>query len=104
MSKKEDGMKKLVVLSSVFVFVFAFSVGMSLMLAENSEAIWLCEFQCTGSFQCTFDTGPNCTNPNWPYYVYFKPTCGGGPLNCPGTKYWVACWDGVHCWIPEQEP
>jgi len=31
------------------------------------------------------------SNPRTPYYLYFHPFCGDGPLNCPSTPYWVGC-------------
>ncbi len=75
-------MKKLTILSSLFVVAFGLAVGMTVMFTAPAKAIWECGDICTGYYDCTYQTGPLCTsNPRMPYYKYFHPTCGGGPYN-----------------------
>ena len=62
---------------------------------DHAAAVNLCVHQYVGQYIChTNETGPLCPYQYRPYYLYFHPTCGGGPLNCPGAPYWVGCCPG----------
>jgi len=84
-------MKKLTVLSSLFVVAFGLALGMTVMFNTPAKAIPLCAYQCLFEFECTTETGPLCGG-DYPYYVYKNATCVGGPLNCPWPSHvWAGC-------------
>jgi hypothetical protein len=86
-------MRKLTVFASIFVVTFALATICTFALFNEAKAIDKCTWDCLGENQCHYDeTGPLClSNPRTPYYLYFHPSCGGGPLNCPSNPYWVGC-------------
>jgi len=84
-------MKKLTILSSLFVVAFGLALGMTVMFNAPAKAIWECADICLGHYECTTETGPLCAPPNLPNYKYWHPTCGGGPYNCDGSRRFVGC-------------
>ena len=74
-------MKKTVLFSSLFLFVFGLAVGITVLFADNAQAYSQCAFECLTYTYCSNDQGPLCPE-NW-YYRYSSAKCGGGPLNCP---------------------
>jgi hypothetical protein len=86
-------MKRVTIFSSLFLFVFGMTAGLTLTLSQNTFAGPECDWECLGENVCHLDeTGPLClSNPKTPYYLYFHPTCSGGPLNCTNTPYWIGC-------------
>ncbi len=93
-------MRKSVLFSTVFLTVFGLTLGFTIAFNSPAMAIDKCEGECLGEYYCSFMTGPQCTNPNLPYYVYWRPLCGGGPLNCDSSMEFLYCWNGVWCPIP----
>lgn len=62
-------MKKVTIYAALFSVAFAFAIG--LMATDQASAIPECtRFQCICDLYCSWETGPNCTNPNLPYYLY----------------------------------
>lgn len=86
-------MKKFTVYASLFAFAFALAVGTVITMPDRALATEECVWECLGYTECHYDeTGPLCmSNPRTPYYLYFRPTCEQGPLNCPDAPYWVGC-------------
>ena len=65
-------MKRLITLAAVFAVAFAISAGLT--VTKQAEACIPCG---TGDCWCMFEegicssyTGPNCTDPEYPYYHY----------------------------------
>lgn len=79
-------MKKVTALSGVVLLVLGLTLGMTVSLTQDANALWECGFECTYSNQCKPD-GPNCGDRD---QVWRRATCSGGPLNCPGDSYWIA--------------
>ncbi len=96
-------MKKLTILSSLFVVAFGLALGMTVMFHTPAKAIWVCDYQCLFRTECTTQTGPLCGG-STPYYVYKKSTCAGGPLHCPNVYEWIGCWNGTLPCIPLLDP
>ncbi len=68
-------MKKLIALATLFVMVFALAVGITLMSTESAHAF-------PTIIYCSRVTGPNCTNPANPYYLYVRDRTGQHFVGC----------------------
>lgn len=89
-------MKKTAIFSMLFLFTMGMTAGIVVGLSDTAQAIGQCSGPCLSKTTCSLDTGPACTNPSQPYYVYVESTCTGGPLNCPWVhKQQCDCWNGV---------
>ncbi|MDD4051448.1 MAG: hypothetical protein PHR28_06075 [candidate division Zixibacteria bacterium] len=88
-------MKKLVFLTPLFVIGFAVGLGIVLFGAGPAEAgPDYCRGTCIYRLYCSTDTGPSCTNPIRPYYLYrTEGVCLGYP-NDPCPDAFVGCCDG----------
>ena len=84
-------MKKVTILSSLFVVAFGLALGMTVMFNTPAKADPQCADICLGYYECTYETGPACTAPKMPYYKYWQPTCSGGPYNCNGLRVLAGC-------------
>lgn len=90
-------MKKPILLSAVFLFIFGVTFGIVVTLNDTAEAAYQCAFLCTFTQYCSTVTGPDCPchgTGTAIYYVYHRSTCTGGPLNCPYVNEWTGCWTG----------
>ncbi len=90
-------MKKVVLLSGMFLAVLGLTIGMTVGLNTRVYAMDQCTGACEGYYSCSSDTGSLCPHQRpfmcGIYYVYFQPTCVGGPNNCPWDKHWIGCTD-----------
>lgn len=62
-------MRKTVVFSSLFLLAFGLAMGLTAFSTSASAGI-PCPENCIYELYCSTDTGPLCTNPNFPYYGY----------------------------------
>ena len=79
-------MKKAVLLLLTFSFALMLGIGITVSLPSNAHACQ-CEFPYVLIPTC--DTGPNCTNPAYPYYMYKQ------SVPCPGCYVFNNCYNGV---------
>jgi hypothetical protein len=88
-------MKRLSVLSFLFIFTFGLTAGFVAGFADNAKADPPeCVFNCKVSFYCTLEAHPQCSNPRFPYAAYLVSDCVGGPLYCPYVFEFAGCWRG----------
>jgi hypothetical protein len=87
-------MKKVTACSFLFVFTLSLTMGFVISFNDSANALYQCSYYCLKEYNCSNDTGPLCTDPEKPYYVYRQSSCLGGPLNCTFVKIFMYCWDG----------
>ena len=65
-------MKKSIFVASLFLAVFGLVTGLTVLSADKVTAGELCggEYNCIYELSCTSETGPECSDPNFPYYGY----------------------------------
>ncbi|MEW5922971.1 MAG: hypothetical protein AB1746_03200 [Candidatus Zixiibacteriota bacterium] len=87
-------MKKVTSIFFVFLFACMLGAGLSTFLADKAIASDppFCDIFEHEDYTC--DTGPNCTNPEYPYYWYVS----WDKAYCPEDQ-WAGCWNGL--WMCE---
>ncbi len=74
-------MKRLSIYSSLFLLAFVAAFSLSMTMGGSVQAgSGNCKSYCAYELVCSTDTGPYCTNPAYPYYMYeMNPYCVGFP-------------------------
>ena len=79
-------MKKAKLFIVMFLIAIIMGTGASLLVVEDAQAC-MCEGLYWVVLSC--DTGPNCTNPSYPYYTYKE------NYSCGHCYIWIGCNNGV---------
>jgi hypothetical protein len=105
--KGGENMKKVVILSSLFIGIFGLTLGFAISTFDTALAAPECPEECHYDLYCSYDTGPNCTNPYRPYYMYTVDGCQNYPgYWCPlnGAFYGCCNMPGRTIYYVEPEP
>ncbi len=76
-------MKKVAVLIALFLVVLVASAGMTMLTAEKASAAGT---NIATYIYCSQQTGANCTNPLYPYYLFVVDRYG---------QHFVGCCNGL---------
>ena len=79
-------MKKSFILVPLFVIGFGAAFGLALLSPDQAMAVPLCDPDyCIYELHCSSETGPLCTNPMRPFYLYaINGECTNNPIGvCP---------------------
>ena len=87
-------MRRTTVAFTVLVLAMLAGVGLSLAVAPMAQAgsrppIQLCSLEPLPFYWWSYDTGPLCSDPGDPFYVY---ECEGWQGDVPCLCTWVGCW------------
>jgi len=72
-------MKRARIFAALFLLIFGLAVATTVLTADRAEAM-------PTIIYCSRDTGPNCTNPTHPYYLYVIDY---------GVRTFVGCCSGL---------
>ena len=91
-------MKKLTILASLFLMVFGAALGITALTPDQAVAGVPCPEFCYYDLYCSWDTGTNCSNPSFPYYIYGENGyCSTGISSHVCLNGFWGCWNGTRC-------
>ncbi len=100
-------MKKVVILSGLFLSIFGLTLGLTIGTSDSVMAAPWCPETCHYDLYCSYNTGPLCPNPARPYYSYTVDGCQNYPgYYCPlnGQFYGCCRMPGVTIYYVEPSP
>lgn len=86
-------MKKVVILSGLFLSIFGLTLGLTMTTSDIAMAAPWCPEPCHYDLYCSYTTGYLCPNPAQPYYSYTVDGCQNYPgYYCPlNWKFYGCC-------------
>ncbi len=98
-------MRRIILSSALCLLALGLVCG---FVISSAHAGIPCAYDCTASIFCSTDTGPECADPEQPFYVYRVWSCPtGNPHHwCPEDDQFMCCWngEGPYCFCQAQFP